>query len=165
MIVAGIDPGQQGAITLFDGVEMTVFDLVRTDGKDRTGGGKKPLNVATFMTFIQQYKPEIVWCENFHFIDQKTANSISKVVYELGQMAAVCALEGVEFKLVDPKDWKGSMCVTSDKDGALRFAKSIYPNNAHDFTRADRAESAMIADYGYRVSNRDARIRAQEAAA
>lgn len=159
MIVAGIDPGQTGAITIFDGSEMTVFNLKRLKGKDRTGGGQKPLDGKAFCLFLEQQKPEIVWCENFHYINQKTASSISKVVFELGQISAYCATYNVEFNLVDAKEWKKQMGVTSDKSAALLFAKKIYPRNSKDFTRHDRAESAFIADYGWRKSNIKARIK------
>ena len=68
----------------------------------------------------------------------------------LGALAAVrCPVE-----LPTPAAWKREMGVTSDKEAVRAKAIAAWPSWSHSFARkkdADRAEAAMLAEYGRRL--------------
>lgn len=70
----------------------------------------------------------------------------------LGALAAInCPVE-----LPTPAAWKREMGVSSDKDAARAHALNAWPDKSALFARkkdADRAEAALLAEYGRRLLN------------
>lgn len=80
-------------------------------------------------------------------------NDGKRVVFEVGrgqglwQMA--CAVAGLEFEMVKPKDWKPCYLPTgSYKAASLAAAKILYPDHELPLVKDEaRAEALLIADY------------------
>lgn len=154
MRVLGVDPGGSGALALVEAdnliavADMPVFQVKR-------GRGFKPeLDVHGLLRILREWGPNVCWFERVGGMDGQSASA----AFNFGRIAGMCEAlvkaDGARFEFVSPHVWKMSMRLVNEaKDDARAKAINLWPAMAEKFTRkmdTDRAEAALIAEYGRR---------------
>jgi hypothetical protein len=151
--VAGIDPGLSGALALFNGEALHVFDVPTVESK-----GKRKINEPEFARFVDSWAPQIAHC----FIEQVGAMPKQGIVSAFnfgvtyGQMRMAVMANFIPLTPVVPRVWKKALGVPADKDGARARASELLPQWADHWPlkkHDGRAEAALLALYGLRVLN------------
>lgn len=154
-LIAGIDPGLDGAIALFGPNHLTIHDMpthaITTNGKVR-----RQLDLYALAEFFKTHAPFI----RLACIEEPSSMPTDGVIqaFKFGFNCAVpqalTAAHAIPMKLVRPSIWKANMGLTGDKDASRRLASQImpafcklWPLKKHD----GRAEAALLALYGSRL--------------
>lgn len=138
--IIGIDPGVHGAIALFD---TTARRVTVQDMPDTTGALQDALIAlppVAFAAIEQPYYPKTIGTTN-----------VARIAEAFGRITASLAWRDVPTYTVRPKDWKAALGLSSSKSASREKAGAIFPEDAHQWTRAKddgRAEAALIAWYG-----------------
>ena len=152
----GIDPGLNGAIALWDMDEnkllgvtaMPVFSIKGKHVTDQYG----------LATVLRPYAPSIrvAFVENVHSMPKQGVKSTFTFGDGFGIVKGVLAGLAISTSLVEPKQWKGVMKVTADKDSSRQRASSLMPYAAHLWPNKNddgKAEAALIVYYGVHISS------------
>lgn len=154
-LIAGIDPGLDGAIALFGPGTLQVHDMptldIKTNGKNR-----RQLDIYKLAGFFELYGPSI----SLACIEDPSSMPSDGVIqaFKFGfncacaQMAAACSF--IPMRLVRPATWKAKMGLTGDKDRSRQLASQVMPRFSHlwPLKKHDgRAEAALLAVYGSRL--------------
>lgn len=125
----GIDPGAKGAICLLDAStkEASFFPTPARNGKPRAATVFSKLLAITYVEFL----PCVV--EDVHSLYRMTAKSNFSMGYNLGAMHAILQAVGVDYDLVQPKEWQQACNVVrigdeSMKVATARRAEELYPD-------------------------------------
>lgn len=157
MIVAGIDPGLHGAVAILDhdGSLLTVFDLPTVEEIHGKGTRSRIAPALLQDELIGDVRISVAYIEHVSSSPQMGVTSAFRMGEAFGSVLAVLQCCGVRTELVRPQVWKKAMGLTSDKDVARGRAIEMFPSQSDLFRRVkdhDRAEAALIAEYGRRVS-------------
>ena len=143
-MICGIDPGISGALCFFYYKERKIYihDLPII-GKEING---KELSI-----YFYDFIPEHVFLErvNSFGMGRQSAFNFGQGV---GVIKGVLQSLSVPFSLVTPQEWKKFYHLSKDKNKSRSTATNLFPKNSEDFQRKKddgRAESALIAHYGY----------------
>jgi Holliday junction resolvasome RuvABC endonuclease subunit len=138
-MIAGIDPGKNGAIALLY-ADGTVY-------VEDTPSLNKEINGAAIASLLNEFTPEIAVIEsvNSFGMGRQSAFNFGQGV---GVFKGVLAALEIPYVEVTPAKWKRFYNLSSDKDDARAAAIRLFPSKADLFKRkmdADRAEAALIA--------------------
>lgn len=164
MHVLGVDPGNTGALALYDGVDLIVYDMptitIKTGRKTKLGNEKistkaDPVKLAAL---LRPHGTDISACVE-QVMARPENGSVASVSLgrSMGVIEGVLAALGIMYELVRPGDWKRRMEVTSDKSLSRQKASMMFPNFDHYFARAKddgRAEAALLALYWWNRRDR-----------
>ena len=147
MIVAGIDPGSQGAIAIIDS-KRNVF-MVADMPKDNQ----------TFVDIIKnnRYKPDKTYLEDVHALPRESAVASFTFGRNVGKAELLAECLG-NVELVHPSVWKKAVGLkriegetkTEYKHRSIDMAKDLFTECIDYLTASKdgRAESLLIAYYG-----------------
>jgi len=145
MIIVGIDPGNNGGISLLHGSELVYADHLPIVGKTLSG---HLLN--NWFADIEPDTPAMVVVEQVHAMPKQGVSSTFNFGKAVGIIEGVIAARGLPLVWVTPQRWKKQMGVTADKNTSRQLAINLWPDQAHLFARVkdvDRAEAALIAEW------------------
>jgi crossover junction endodeoxyribonuclease RuvC len=160
MIIAGIDPGNEGAIAFvsFDGVNFSyqgIFDMptLKTEGKGKTKKGNPKIH-----TVIDEHElRNILTSHSIHHLFLEKAQSMPgqgapatfNYACSYAIIRGLCVGLQIPYTLIHPATWKRVMMKDMDKgkDSAIVRAKQLFPTA--DIGKKDgRAEALLLALYG-----------------
>lgn len=152
MIVAGIDPGKTGALSItFPDRAVLVFDvpLIVLKGKNKPAWSdwcRQWSNALEFST------PDLIVIEDVSARPGQGVTSMFTFGRSLGFAHALAAASGAPVQTVTPAVWMGKLgLLNSSKGASCEKARTLYPRAACHFTRVKdhgRAEATLIAHYG-----------------
>lgn len=153
MIIAGMDPGKTGALSIVypDGAVL-LFDVprIKLKGKDRPAW----LDWAEIWGNALEFNaPDIVVIEEVASRPNQSSQSGFTFGRTLGYGHGILASRTkASFHFVTPAVWKGKLgLLNSDKAASREKARNLYPRAAHAFARVKddgRAEATLLAHYG-----------------
>lgn len=158
--IEGIDPGADGALAFLWPTEGLLLvenmPVVREAGTSRTFtyvDGEKLTDL------VRRHQPGLAYLERVHAMPRDGAVGAFSFGDNYGTVKGVHAALGVPVHRTEPATWKANMGVRADKSTSVARAKVLFPGCSAFFTRADRAEAALIALYGalrsgYRITRR-----------
>jgi len=170
MIVAGCDPGADGAVAFLDAETCRVLAIV---DMPMSAGELRVRELATdLVAALDERRCGHLWIEKqapFAGSGQRRMGASS--AFALGQrymaLCAIAACNGWPYEVVSPAKWKGHFGIKADKALALDCAGRLLPEDAGLWTarrgyctRAHaigRAEAALIALFGIRTFHTVAR--------
>ncbi len=148
MLIAGIDPGTNGAIAVLDSENsdsVALLDLAKTTPFDASH-------------WLQKQKPDTVWIEDIHSLFGMSAKSNFGFGRNLGLAVAISqiATKGEVARTVTPKIWQKYIGVTAKgkaiKQQVAKIAQYLYPQAELHGKRGGlldgRSDALMIAYYG-----------------
>ena len=151
--ILGIDPGNSGAVAVFDPTLchlVALFDLpTRKQGK----GGSAGAQVVDFVPLVDKLrpyaKPGSMAVIEVAIVKPPQKLSAAKTIgrsYE----AVLCALAslGIGVREIAPMDWKARLGLGDEKADSIAMAVSLYPAHREALSSrktGDRAEAALIA--------------------
>lgn len=152
MIVAGIDPGKTGALSILypDGVAL-LFDVptIELRGKEKPAWsewGEKWSMALEFNT------PDLIVIEDIAARTGQGVTSMFTFGRTLGFAHAIAGRIKVPVHFVTPSVWKGKLGLLNSSKGASREkARTLFPKIAHKLNRVKddgRAEATLLAYYG-----------------
>lgn len=147
MRIIGIDPGRNGAIARADFSDPLAPIVMVWDMPPDVHQLQEIINACTPVALAVVEKP-------FAPRAVGTSNAF-KMGEGYGALKAVLTMSGVRIEIVQPAKWKSALAVEKDKNAAIRRATEFFPDYGHLWSRAkdhDRAEAAMLAHYGRRLS-------------
>lgn len=153
MIVAGIDPGKGGALSILypDGAAL-IFDVPRMKlrGKDRPAWAQWAREWGMAMKLNP---PDFIVIEDVAARHGQGVVSMFTFGRALGFAHGIVATAAsVPVHPVTPSVWKGKLgLLKSDKNASREMARSLFPRAAHAFERVKddgRAEATLLAYYG-----------------
>jgi hypothetical protein len=104
-IIAGIDPGKTGGITILDENSNVKECIIMPSVKD---GKKNILDMATISSILKAYMP-IIYIENVHAMPGQGVTSMFSFGRGMGQLEGICAALGLEVNYVSPQKWKNTL--------------------------------------------------------
>ena len=148
MLIAGVDPGANGAIAVLDSSNpdsVALLDLAKVTPFDA-------------YQWLHKQQPNSVWIEDVHSLYGMSAKSNFGFGKNLGIVTAIAkiAINGQTVKTVTPKIWQKYVGVTvrgkAIKKQVAEIAQSLYPTTELYGKRGGlldgRADALMIAHYG-----------------
>lgn len=165
-LAIGIDPGASGAVALFDGTTLRVFDMPVVEVKrgirkvrqtDAVQLGRNVRCTASLGYGIE-YWDCAAFVERVGAMPGQGVSSMFAFGRAAGVIEGVLAGLGIATELVSPQVWQVAMGVKGKgKDGAREMAAKIYPASAYLFARKKddgRADATLIATYGWEMGQR-----------
>lgn len=146
MNILGIDVGMSGALALYDGEELIIWDMP-TNERNKT----KRLDCNTLLSFINEFPVDHCFIEQVNAFGMG-ATSAYNFGFGCGVIDGLIVASKIPYTYVTPQKWKKAMSCPTDKDAARTRATQLFPTQAHQWPlkkHDGRAESAMIALYGY----------------
>lgn len=151
--ILGVDVGMNGALSLYSDYELIIKDMP-TFKRNKTNR----VDCHDLNDFIFNHHTEI----NHAYIEQVNAfgmgaSSAYNFGWSCGVIEALICAHNIPFTYVTPQKWKKTMDCPKDKDAARMRATQLMPEykNKWPLKKHDgRAESALIAMYGYRELNK-----------
>lgn len=151
-IVAGIDPGKTGALSiLYDNNVVSCFDVPMQLVK----GKAKPawtMWAEEWRNALAFENPDMIVIEDIAARPGQGVTSMFSFGRTLGFAHALAAAANIPIHFVTPSVWKGKLgLLNSDKGASREKARTLFPTSAHAFTRVKddgRAEATLLAYYG-----------------
>jgi len=154
--VLGCDPGINGAFAILTkkGELVEVFDTPTIEVK--VGKSIKKRIAPELLVNELRGRWEVIDCafiEQVASSPQMGSSSIFTFGEAFGIVKGVLAAMHIPCHTVTPAKWKRDLNLNASKDGSRALAIKQWPEQAGEFKRvkdADRAEAALIADWGRR---------------
>jgi len=146
MIIFGIDPGQTGAISLFQGTNARVMDLPVIE---------KRLD-AVMLASLLVADGRMAFIEKSHAMPGQGVTSTFNYGVIFGAILATLQIAKVPYTTISAAAWKKAMKVPGgkeNKDAARLRALELWPWLGDDLRRKkdhNRAEALLIGEYGRR---------------
>lgn len=163
MIVLGCDPGNEGAIALYDGKRVTVEDVptISTEKTTKTKSGnakKKTVIEPASLRDILRFNLagwDHAYIEDVTSMPKQGVTSMFTFGRSLGGLECAIRCEGEgEVHYVSATKWKMECGLNNDGEKSRQRALQIFPLDAGYFKRKmdhNRAEAALLAWYGYQL--------------
>ena len=165
MVIGGIDPGLHGAVAVVDGGKLKFIEhFVSVEGKTR---GRELImsHVWDAIATAALFGPEVMYVERVGAMPRQGASSGFKFGVTYGAVLMACAGNRLAVAPAEPRLWMKMYNLHGrDNDGAIRTACQLFPEMAELFTPqrgsltkdacTGRADAALIALWGYRLSTR-----------
>jgi len=143
--VLGIDPGMTGAMALYNGYELLIWDMP-VHKRNKT---KRP-DCHAISRIMAENHIDHAYIEQVNAFNMG-ATSAYNFGWACGVLEACLACHSVPFTYITPQNWKKFMDVPIEKDAARARASQLLPEHSHnwDLKKHDgRAEAAIITLYG-----------------
>lgn len=158
MIIAGIDPGNAGAIAIIgnegtDYIEIFDMPILVTEGKGKTkkGNVKKHtvLDETRLKTILEDNTLDHVFLEKAQSMPGQGAPATFNYAANYGIIRGICVGLDIPYTLVHPATWRKALMKDMDKgkDASIVRAQQLYPK-AEIGRKDGRAEALLIAVYG-----------------
>ena len=150
MLIAGIDPGANGAIAVLDSLNpdsVALLDLKKTTIN----------NIHNWLHSQLRFRGNEIWVEDIHSMHGMSAKSNFSFGKNLGIVTTIAELlKGIPPKTVTPKVWQKYVGVTAKgkaiKKQVAKIAQYLYPQAELHGKRGGlldgRSDALMIAYYG-----------------
>lgn len=154
MKIVGIDPGNSGAIAIWNGKELRVVAMPVVSIK--TGKSvKNRVDAALLASYLRQETDiEHVFVELVNAMPGQGVTSMFTFGRGAGIIEGVLAGLELPYTLVSPVKWRNGIGgMSKGKDAARARAAALFPKFADLFKRKcdnGRADAALIAKYGRR---------------
>lgn len=152
MIVAGIDPGKTGALSiLHENNLVACFDVPMqlVKGKAKPAWTQWAIDWRNAFAFEM---PDMIVIEDIAARPGQGVTSMFSFGRSLGFAHAIACAAEAPIHFVTPSVWKGKLgLLNSDKGASREKARTLFPASAHHFARVKddgRAEAALLAYYG-----------------
>ncbi len=158
MIVIGIDPGLEGALSAVS--DHGLIDMQDMPVMPRSAGGtvKQQVNAAGLYQLLRDWvnghdKNEfVVFFERVNAMPKQGSASTFSLGHTAGIIEGVVSSYGLAHEIITPQSWKKHFKLTSDKDAARALAQRFYPGASLARKRDhNRAESLLIARFGWEL--------------
>lgn len=157
----GIDPGLKGAIALYDGRSVRVWDMPAVHVKR---GGKNKTEVAPALVVQALRDADMLanslgceigraYLERVGAMPGQGVTSMFSFGRSLGILEGALAGLAVPYDYLSPAEWKRSVGIRDGKDASRLRAQELLPAQAELFARVKddgRAEAALMAILGYK---------------
>jgi crossover junction endodeoxyribonuclease RuvC len=164
VIVAGIDPGLDGAVA-FLGEDLTVVDMPVLQ-LSRGGKQKRELDAHALARLLSTTSIDHAFVEAVGARPGQGVTSMFSLGRSVGIIVGVLAALDIPLTMAAPAAWKRSLAVPKAKDGARARASQLLPAAAAHWPlkrHHGRAEAALLALYGSRLDLQSgSRIMAKE---
>ena len=153
MIIIGIDPGINGAISIIENKKvLEVYDTpTMIDGKKN----KRQINSAQVTNIIKEIlnkdKEVIVVVEQVNAMPGQGVTSMFNFGQSFGVIKGICAALGLPIYFVRPSKWKKYFnLIKTNKDASRTKVIEVYPeisSKLHRKKDSNRADAILIARY------------------
>ena len=153
MIIIGIDPGINGAISIIENKKIIeVFDMpTMIDGKKN----KKQVNGAQVVNIIKEKlnndKETIVVVEHVNAMPGQGVTSMFNFGQSFGVIKGICSALNLPIYFVRPTKWKKYFnLIKTNKDASRTKAIEAYPEISSKLSRkkdSNKADAILIARY------------------
>ncbi len=153
MIIIGIDPGINGAISIIENKKvLEVYDTpTMIDGKKN----KRQINSAQVTNIIKEIlnkdKEVIVVVEQVNAMPGQGVTSMFNFGQSFGVIKGICAALGLPIYFVRPSKWKKYFnLIKTNKDASRTKVIQIYPEISSKLSRkkdSNKADAILIARY------------------
>jgi hypothetical protein len=146
-VILGVDPGQNGALAVIDDNGA----LIVVDDMPVVGGHVNAVLVGHWLRDHGSIHLAVI--EDCHSMPGQGVASSFKFGRAKGVVEGVVGALGLPVEMPSPTMWKRAMGVTKDKETTRALAIELWPEHVDRFKRkkdADRAEAALLAEYGRR---------------
>jgi crossover junction endodeoxyribonuclease RuvC len=161
MLIAGIDPGIEGAVALLEyaGLDVRLLDVVDMPFLELSRGRKsrREIDVHALAAIFRERPPNQAYLERAGARPRQGVSSSFRYGDGYGAIRGVLVALNIPLTRVDPGIWKRTLSVPAAKDGARARASELFPGQSGRWRLVKhhgRAESALIALYGAKVLNR-----------
>lgn len=155
MRIIGIDPGNDGAIALFDTADHSLYVYEIQAVAAARGRGREIVWVDVAEQFDMVFgAADHCFFELVGAMPKQGSSSNFKFGTAYGGLRAIVAVYALPMTLVTPARWKMTMGITSDKKGSVARAVELFPANQKTFFGPrggpldGPAEAALLAYYG-----------------
>lgn len=158
--VLGADPGNHGAICLYNEQEIVLFDMPLLK-ISRNGKVREQIDLYELARFIDKHAVDIkeAYIENPQGMPGMASSSTYRLGLNVGVLQMAIASSFIPMELVAPATWKKAMGLGKSKDDSRLKASGIAPQWSHHWNRKcddGRAESFLIAIWGIKkAQNQD----------
>ena len=145
--ILGIDNGLLGCLAFYNGEELILHDMPTIEVK-----GRRALDMQRIKQIILEDIPWHVYIEKTTPMPKLGGLPCYSMGHSEGFMLGLMTGFNIPYTLVRPNDWKKAMGCPADKGGAKQRASELLPQFSHNWPlkkHHDRAESALIALYGF----------------
>ena len=152
MIIIGIDPGINGAISVIENKKiLEVYDTpTMIDGKKN----KRQINSAQVTNIIKDRlnnNKEVVVVEHVNAMPGQGVTSMFNFGQSFGVIKGICAALGLPIYFVRPSKWKKHFnLIKTNKDASRTKVIEVYPeisSKLHRKKDSNRADAILIALY------------------
>jgi crossover junction endodeoxyribonuclease RuvC len=156
MIIAGIDPGQTGAVAIIycDSKTVTLIDTP-TEQVKKGKTNKTEYLPSSMAEILRTIKIDHVYIEKVGAMPGQGVTSMFGFGKGFGLWLGILAGLRIPYTLVTPQAWKKNLMEgISDKDAARGKAMQLYPDCTRELSRKKdigRADALLIAEYGRRI--------------
>lgn len=151
-MVVAIDPGQTGAIAIYDEGKITA--LIDMPTSARLHGSGQQVDAYALATVLMEHKATFgeAIIEAVHSMPGQGVSSMFRFGESVGIVLGVLGALQIPVRWVTPTKWKKAAGLTGkDKDAARTLAIQLHPEVADMLTRkkdVGRADSILIAHFG-----------------
>lgn len=145
--ILGIDVGAGGALAIYDGEELIIYDMPVLP-RNKT----KRVCAVALKEILSLYKIDHAYIEQVNAFGMG-ATSAYNFGFNCAIPEAVVMCLNIPITYVTPQKWKRAMQCPKDKNAARARATQLLPQFAHNWDlkkHVDRCEASLIALYGYR---------------
>ncbi len=149
--ILGIDPGASGALSIYDGIELIIYDMLTYEIKKGKTVRKK-VDFNGVRKILRTYKIDHAFIENVSAQFGNGAAAAFSFGWSCAAIEHAVIVSGIPYTYVAPQTWKKAMQCPADKDAARYRASQLLPQFEHNWSRKKddgRAESSLIALYGW----------------
>lgn len=150
MIYCGIDPGNTGAIAIFEGIRVIAIIDMPTEPKP-TGKGFQT-HAGGLEVILGSWSIKYAFVEKVHAMPGQGVTSMFTFGRGLGVIEGVTAALGIKVFLVPPQTWKKEFgLLGADKDACRIKVINNFPSQKDNFKlkkHIGRADAFLIGLYG-----------------
>lgn len=152
--IAGVDPGQTGAVAIIHQGIVTLFDTP-TEMVKKGKGSKTEYLPSNMADILRDNRIDHVFIEKVGAMPGQGVTSMFGFGKGFGLWLGILAGLQIPYTLITPQAWKKEiMQGVSDKDAARGKAIQLYPQSSRELARKKdigRADALLIAEYGRRI--------------
>lgn len=150
-IILGVDPGKKGGLAFLDTSTKKLLFCIPTPKVDDA------LDIESIADLLDTYKPTKAVIESVHAMPKQGVSSMFTFGFVTGIMHGLTRGRKMRVYTPTPQAWKKTILAGTekDKDAAIAFCKSVYPDVTLIFGRARTpndgvADAICLATYGMR---------------
>lgn len=148
--VIGIDPGNFGAIALFEGNQLISVHDMPIVSVERNGKAKNSMSAQQFAYILKDLKVDHACVEKVGSMPGQGVSSVFAFGRSAGVIEGVLAALEIPITYVTPTKWQQSMSRGIGKDASRHRAMELYPSFSDYFKlkkNDGRAEAVLIGAY------------------
>ena len=150
----GVDPGNFGAIALFEGNQLISIHDMPIVALERNGKIKNSMSAQQFAFILKDLRIDYACVERVGSMPGQGVSSVFAFGRSAGVIEGVLAALEIPITYVTPTKWQQSMNRGIGKDASRHRAMELYPKFADYFKlkkHDGRAEAVLIGAYGIKL--------------